>query len=188
MARCRINYDDLIKAGASTSSTSVTSSTSTSSSSTELASTTTTSESTTTTGIGAGQTSPAPETGVSGPSVGLIAGAAVGGTLGFVALVVLGYLLWRRHAKAKQQAGYSLPPSHGSPGDMSAQMAYPPSGISQQQTDYYSSPGSQQPYYYAGQAKMDAGPGGYGHGAAQYPPAELSGNPRHNPAELPAQT
>jgi hypothetical protein len=53
--------------------------------------------------------------------VGLVAGAAVGATLGFVALVVLGYLLFRRHSKKRGQqqqqrdgAGHShhLPPTY----------------------------------------------------------------------------
>ncbi|KAK3292651.1 uncharacterized protein B0H64DRAFT_233657 [Chaetomium fimeti] len=48
--------------------------------------------------------------GTSELSAGLIAGAAVGGTLGFVALLVLGYLFLRKLLKSRQQSGHPPPP------------------------------------------------------------------------------
>lgn len=98
----------------------------------------------------------------SAPSVGLIAGAAVGGTLGLVALTVLGYLFFRRRSKKRQQAGYSVsvPPPHPSS-----------SGVSQQ--SYVSQDYSQM----KGHVEL-AGYGGYG-------PVEMNGvNGNRERAEL----
>jgi predicted lipid-binding transport protein (Tim44 family) len=98
--------------------------------------------------------------GLSGAAPGLIAGAAVGGTLGFVALLVLGYLVVRMVLRMRQQAGY--PPAQ---------------------------PGASQPVYrhhgYS-QATTVVEPPGYGYPGRWAEPAEVITKHDHEPVELPA--
>jgi hypothetical protein len=83
----------------------------------------------------------------------------VGGTLGFVALLVLGYLILRRVLKMKQQGGYAAPP-----------------------------PGASQPVYrhhdYS-QATTVVEPPGYGYPGRWAEPVEVMTKHEHEPVELP---
>jgi hypothetical protein len=100
-------------------------------------------------------------------SGGLIAGAAVGGTLGFVALLVLGYLMVRRLLKMRQQTGHPPPP----PGAFQPAMAHGYQDYSQPTTA--------------------VGPAGYGYPGQSTDPAgvmakHVDGHPPNAPVELPA--
>lgn len=83
----------------------------------------------------------------SAQTVGVVAGAAVGGTLGFVAILLLAFWLFRRQRRRRRSevVGYSLPPPPPHP------LAQPSS--SQHQLSQYSS---------YGELKRDVGPPGFG--------------------------
>ncbi|KAK4038956.1 hypothetical protein C8A01DRAFT_16996 [Parachaetomium inaequale] len=188
LVRCNIQYSDLQRAAGSSSSSSSAARATTSSTSSSIAASSTTSStelstpatssgalasSTAATSIAAGD---APQTplpsgtnsqgqGTAELSGGLIAGAAVGGTLGFVGLLVLGYLMLRRLLKMRQQSGH--PPS----------------------------PGASQPAYgyqdYSQPTTAVVGPAGYGYPGQSTEPVEVMakhvhGHQPNEPVELPA--
>jgi hypothetical protein len=116
----------------------------------------------------------------------LIGGAAVGATLGFVSLVLLGYLFFRKQAKKKKEKTIMQQQAEGGPSGYP--QPHPPLGYSHSQHSHH--PG--------------AAPKGYGHldhsqvkreieygyqpGVWSGPPVEADGNPRGTswePVELP---
>jgi hypothetical protein len=102
----------------------------------------------------------------------LIAGAAVGGTLGFVALLVLGYLLLRRLLKMRQQSGSPPPPNTFQPAYGYQDYSQPTTAV--RPAGYYG---------YPGQSTEPAAMAKHVDNHQPSPPVELPGT-RLEPTEL----